>query len=179
IRQSGGRGQYGHCYIHVEPLVESEQNFEFVNQVKGGRIPQEYIPAIEKGIKETLPSGVLAGYPMMKLKVTVTDGSYHEVDSSEAAFKIAGSMGLKAAVRNASPILLEPVMHVEVVTPEDFMGDVIGDLNSKRGNILEMSDRLEAKVVDADVPLSEMFGYATSLRSMTQGRANYTIEFRE
>ena len=117
IRQSGGRGQYGHCYIHVEPLVESEQNFEFVNQVKGGRIPQEYIPAIEKGIKETLPSGVLAGYPMMKLKVTVTDGSYHEVDSSEAAFKIAGSMGLKAAVRNASPILLEPVMHVEVVTP--------------------------------------------------------------
>ncbi len=179
IRQSGGRGQYGHCYIHVEPLVESEQNFEFVNQVKGGRIPQEYIPAIEKGIKETLPSGVLAGYPMMKLKVTVTDGSYHEVDSSEAAFKIAGSMGLKAAVRNASPILLEPVMHVEVVTPEDFMGDVIGDLNSKRGNILEMSDRLEAKVVDADVPLSEMFGYATSLRSMTQGRANYTMEFRE
>jgi elongation factor G len=179
IRQSGGRGQYGHCYLRVEPLMDSEQNFEFINEVKGGHIPQEYIPAIEKGVKETLPDGVLAGYPMIKLKVTVTDGTYHEVDSSEAAFKIAGSIGLKAAVRNATPVLLEPIMHVEVITPEDFMGDVIGDLNSKRGNILEMTDRLESKVVDAEVPLSEMFGYATSLRSMTQGRANYTMEFRE
>ncbi|PIY96364.1 MAG: elongation factor G [Candidatus Kerfeldbacteria bacterium CG_4_10_14_0_8_um_filter_42_10] len=176
IRQSGGRGQYGHCYLTVEPL-ERGKGFEFVNKVKGGNIPAEYIPPIEKGVKEALDNGVLAGYPLVDVRATVTDGSYHEVDSSEAAFKIAGSMALQAAARKADLVLLEPIMKIEVITPENFMGDVIGDLNSKRAHIKEMKDRLNQKVIDAEVPLAEMFGYATTLRSMTQGRASYSMEF--
>jgi elongation factor G len=175
VRQSGGRGQYGHCTLTVEP-AGTGKGFEFVNKVKGGNIPSEYIPAIEKGVREAMDNGVLAGYPLVDVKVTVTDGSYHEVDSSEAAFKIAGSMGLRDAVKKASPILLEPIMKVEVITPENFMGDVIGDLNSKRASIKEMRDRKNIKVIDADVPLAEMFGYATTLRSATQGRASYSME---
>ncbi len=176
IKQSGGRGQYGHVWLRVEPL-ERGKGFEYVTEIKGGVIPQEYIPAVEKGVKEAMGSGVVAGYPVVDLKVTLHDGSYHEVDSSEAAFKIAGSMALKEGVRKGGPIILEPIMKVEVITPEKFMGDVIGDLNSKRAQIQEMSDRMEMKVVDAMVPLAEMFGYATSLRSMTQGRATFTMEF--
>jgi elongation factor G len=176
IRQSGGRGQYGHCWIKVQPR-ERGQGFEFVDDVKGGIIPREYIPAIEKGIKEALTKGVVAGFPMIDIEATVYDGSFHEVDSSEAAFKIAGSMAFQAASRKANPILLEPIMKVEVITPENFMGDVIGNLNSKRGQIEEMKDRGQSKVIDAKVPLAEMFGYATELRSMTQGRASYNMEF--
>ena len=176
IRQSGGRGQYGHCIVRVEPKERGE-GFEFANEVKGGNIPQEYIPAIEKGVKEALDRGVLAHYPIVDLKFTLLDGSYHDVDSSEAAFKIAGSMALQAGVKKASPVLLEPIMKAEVVTPEDFMGDVIGDLNSKRASIQEMRDRGNMKVIDAEVPLAEMFGYATQLRSMSQGRASYSMEF--
>ncbi|MFA6525280.1 MAG: elongation factor G [Patescibacteria group bacterium] len=175
VRQSGGRGQYGHCVLTVEPL-ETGKGFEFVDKVKGGNIPSEYIPAIEKGMREAMDNGVLAGYPLVDLRATVTDGSYHEVDSSEAAFKIAGSMGLRDAIKKANPVLLEPIMKVEVITPEDFMGDVIGDLNSKRASIKEMRDRKNIKVIDADVPLAEMFGYATTLRSATQGRASYSME---
>jgi elongation factor G len=180
IRQSGGRGQYGHCWIKVEPQ-EPGVGFEFVDEIKGGVIPQEYIAPIGKGIKEAMDNGVLAGYPMVDIKATVYDGSFHEVDSSEAAFKIAASMGFKEAVRRAKPIILEPIMKVNVITPENFMGDVVGDINSKRGIIREMSDRGEGnarvKVIDAEVPLASMFGYATQLRSMTQGRANYSMEF--
>ncbi len=176
IKQSGGRGQYGHCWIKIEPQ-DPGVGSEFVDGVKGGVIPREYIPAIEKGFKEALDKGVLAGYPMVDIKATVFDGSFHEVDSSEAAFKMAGIMAFKDAVRKASPILLEPVMKVEVTTPEEYMGNVIGDLNSKRGQIDQMSDRGKLKVVDAKVPLAEMFGYATALRSMSQGRANYSMEF--
>ncbi len=176
IRQSGGRGQYGHCYLKVEPQ-ERGQGFEFVNEVKGGNIPAEYIPAIEKGVKEALDNGVIAGYPLVDIKATVLDGSYHEVDSSEAAFKIAGSLALQEAIKRAKPVLLEPIMKIEVVTPEKFMGDVIGDLNSKRAQIQEMRDRGNIKLIDAHVPLAEMFGYATELRSMTQGRASYSMEF--
>lgn len=180
IRQSGGKGQYGHCWLKVEPQ-EPGKGFEFLDEVKGGAIPQEYIPAIEKGVKAAMDNGVVAGYPLVDIKATVYDGSYHDVDSSEAAFKIAGSLALKEAVRRASPIILEPIMKVNVMTPEQFMGDVVGDLNSKRGVIREMSDRGEGnsrvKVIDAEVPLSSMFGYATQLRSMTQGRANYAMEF--
>jgi len=176
VKQSGGRGQYGHCWLKIEPR-ERGAGFEFEDEVKGGVIPKEYIPAIEKGVKETLDNGILAGYPIQDVKVTVYDGSYHDVDSSEAAFKVAGSMAFKEAFRKATPVILEPVMKVEVVTPEQYMGDVIGDLNSKRGQIHEMTDRAGAKVIDAEVPLSEMFGYATSLRSMTQGRASYSMEF--
>jgi elongation factor G len=175
VRQSGGRGQYGHCVLNVEPL-EKGKGFEFVDKIKGGNIPSEYIPAIEKGMREAMDNGVLAGYPLVDIKATVTDGSYHEVDSSEASFKVAGSMGLKDAIKKADPILLEPIMKVEVTTPEDFMGDVIGDLNSKRASIKEMRDRKNIKVIDADVPLAEMFGYATTLRSSTQGRASYSME---
>ncbi|MCX6763835.1 MAG: elongation factor G, partial [Candidatus Moranbacteria bacterium] len=157
------------------------KGFEFISEIKGGVIPQEFIPAIEKGIKESLDNGVLAGYPMVDVKATVYDGSYHDVDSSEAAFKIAGSMGFKEACRRANPIILEPIMKVQVITSENFMGDVVGDLNSKRGIIKEMGDRGEGnarvKVIDAEVPLASMFGYATQLRSMTQGRASYTMEF--
>jgi elongation factor G len=180
IKQSGGRGQYGHCWIKVEPQ-EAGKGFEFVDEIKGGVIPQEYIPAIQKGIKDAMDTGVLAGYPMVDVKATVYDGSFHEVDSSEAAFKIAGSMGFKEAVRRAKPVILEPIMKVVVTTPEQFMGDVVGDINSKRGIIKEMDDRGEGnarvKIIDSEVPLSAMFGYATSLRSMTQGRANYSMEF--
>jgi elongation factor G len=175
IRQSGGRGQYGHCYLRVKPL-ETGKGFEFEDEVKGGAIPREYIPAIEKGVKEAKEKGILAGYPMVDVSVTVYDGSYHEVDSSEAAFKIAGSMAFQDACRKADPIILEPVMKVEVVTPEQFMGDVVGDINSKRGKVEEMSERGQMKVIDAKVPLAEMFGYATQLRSMTQGRASYSME---
>jgi len=176
IKQSGGRGQYGHCWMKIEPQ-EAGKGSEFVDAVKGGLIPREYIPAIEKGFKEALDKGVLAGYPMVDIKASVFDGSYHEVDSSEAAFKMAGIMAFKDAVRKANPILLEPVMKVEVTTPEEYMGNVIGDLNSKRGQIDQMTDRGKLKVVDAKVPLAEMFGYATQLRSMSQGRANYSMEF--
>lgn len=178
IKQSGGRGQYGHCWVRVEPL-ERGKGFEFVNGVKGGAIPQEYITPIQKGVKEALDKGVLAGYPVLDVKATVYDGSYHEVDSSEAAFKIAGSMALREAARKAKIVILEPIMKVEVITPEDFMGDVIGDLNAKRGQIQEMRDRGNAKVIDAQVPLASMFGYATQLRSMSQGRASYSMEFLE
>ncbi|MCE5195340.1 MAG: elongation factor G [Nitrospiraceae bacterium] len=175
IRQSGGRGQYGHVYLEVEP--SAGKGFEFVNKIVGGTIPREYIPAVEKGIKEALDTGVLAGYPMVDIKVTLYDGSYHDVDSSEMAFKIAGSMGFKEASRKAKPVLLEPIMSIEVVTPEIYMGDVIGDLNSRRGKIQSMEKRGNAQVIRAEVPLSSMFGYATDMRSKTQGRATYTMQF--
>ncbi|MCX6785281.1 MAG: elongation factor G [Candidatus Komeilibacteria bacterium] len=176
IRQSGGRGQYGHCWLRVEPQ-ERGKGFEFIEEIKGGLIPKEYLPAIQKGVKEASDNGVLAGYPLIDFKATVFDGSYHEVDSSEAAFKIAGSMAFQSAVRKAHLILLEPMMKIEVVTPEEFMGDVIGDLNSRRGQINEMSDRGQTKVIDGLVPLASMFGYVTALRSLTQGRASSNMEF--
>lgn len=176
IRQSGGRGQYGHCWLRLSPR-EKGAGFEFKDEVKGGVIPREYIPAIKKGVAEAMDRGVLAGYPAIDIAVAVYDGTYHEVDSSEAAFKIAGSMAFQEAFKRASPIILEPVMKVEVITPEQFMGDVIGDINSKRGQIQEMRDRSGVKVIDAMVPLAEMFGYATALRSMSQGRASYSMEF--
>ncbi|MBU0636810.1 MAG: elongation factor G [Patescibacteria group bacterium] len=176
IRQSGGRGQYGHCWLKVEPQEEGK-GFEFVDEVRGGAIPREYIAPIEKGVKEALERGISAGYPVVDVKVTVFDGSFHEVDSSEAAFKIAGSMAFQIAAKKANPIILEPIMRVEAITPEEFMGEIIGDLNSKRAQIDEMSDRGNVKVIKAKVPLSEMFGYATQLRSMSQGRASYNMEF--
>lgn len=175
IRQSGGRGQYGHCFLRVEPKPRSE-GFEFVNAIKGGAIPREYIPAIEKGVKESLENGVLAGYPLVDIQVTVFDGTYHEVDSSEIAFKIAGSMALQTAVRQANLVLLEPIMKVEVTTPEEFMGDVIGDLSSKRAQILGTVQRGKTRIITALVPLAELSRYATILRSMTQGRAAYYME---
>ncbi|HEY3305295.1 MAG TPA: elongation factor G [Candidatus Binatia bacterium] len=176
IRQTGGRGQYGHVYITVEPLPPAK-GFEFVDAVKGGRIPREYIPAVEKGIREALDNGPLAGYPVVDVKVTLFDGSYHDVDSSEIAFKIAGSMAFKEAARKASPVLLEPIMSVEVVTPEEFMGEVIGNISSRRGKVLGMDSRAAAQIIQAQVPLAQMFGYATDVRSMTQGRATYTMQF--
>lgn len=180
IKQSGGRGQYGHCWIKVEPQ-EPGAGFEFVDQIKGGVIPQEYIAPIQKGVKEAMNSGVLAGYPVVDIKATLYDGSFHEVDSSEIAFKIAASMAFQEATRRANPVILEPIMKVQVITPEQFMGDVVGDVNSKRGIIKEITDRGEGnarvKVIDAEIPLASMFGYATQLRSMTQGRANYFMEF--
>ncbi|MEY4744973.1 MAG: elongation factor [Candidatus Parcubacteria bacterium] len=176
IKQSGGRGQYGHCYLKVEPKARGE-GYEFVDEVTGGAIPREFIPAIQKGVKEALDRGIQAGYPIVDVKVTVYDGTYHDVDSNEVAFKIAGSMAFQDACKKAGPVLLEPIMKVEVLTPEQFMGDVIGDLSSKRGTIKEMRDRASVKVIDAEVPLAEMFGYATQLRSMTQGRASYSMEF--
>ncbi len=176
IKQSGGRGQYGHCWLRVEPR-DRGAGHEFVDEIKGGIIPREFIPAIEKGVKEAETKGILAGYPVVDIKSTVYDGSYHEVDSSEVAFKVAASMAFQEAAKKAKPIILEPIMKVEVVTPEQFMGDVIGDLNSKRAQISEMKDRVTMKVIDGFVPLAEMFGYATSLRSMTQGRATYSMEF--
>ena len=180
IRQSGGRGQYGHVWLKVGPK-ERGAGLEFLDEIKGGVIPSEYIPAVGKGVKEAADKGVLAGYPLVDLSVTLYDGSYHDVDSSEMAFKIAGSMALQEAAKRAKLILLEPTMHLQVITPEQFMGDVIGDINSKRGRIEKIEDRGEGvslvKIIDAKVPLSEMFGYATSLRSMTQGRANFTMEF--
>ena len=176
IRQSGGRGQYGHVVLHVA-AKERGEGFEFVNKIKGGAIPQEYIPAIEKGVKEAMDKGVVAGYPVIDLKATLLDGSFHEVDSSEFAFKIAASIALKEAARKASPILLEPIMKLEVIVPAEFFGDSIGDLSARRGRIEETKDRLNLKVIDAKVPLSEMFGYATALRSLTEGRGTFTMEF--
>jgi len=176
IRQSGGRGQYGHVWLTVEPQ-EPGKGFEFVNKIVGGTVPKEYIPAVEKGVREAMTSGVVAGYPMVDLKVTLFDGSYHEVDSSEMAFKIAASMGFKEATKRANPVLLEPIMDLEVIVPEEYMGDVIGNLSSKRGKILGMKMRGGAQVISAQVPLAEMFGYATDLRSMTQGRGVFTMQF--
>ena len=176
IRQSGGRGQYGHVWLRVEP-GEPASGFEFLNEIKGGVIPQEYIPAAEKGIKEAMEKGIKAGFPLVDIKVALYDGSFHEVDSSEAAFKIAASMALQEAAKRANVVLLEPIMDVEVITPDQFLGDVTGDINSKRGKIEEMTERGQAKVIKSNVPLSEMFGYATKLRSMTQGRASYNMEF--
>jgi len=176
VRQSGGRGQYGHVWLTLEPRERGE-GFEFVNKIVGGAIPREYIPAVEKGVKEAMEGGVLAGYPVVDLRVAVIDGSYHEVDSSEMAFKIAGSMALKEGAKKAGIALLEPIMSVEVVTPEDYMGDVIGDLNSRRGKVQSMDKRGKAQIINAMVPLSEMFGYSTDLRSKTQGRATYSMQF--
>lgn len=176
VRQSGGRGQYGHVVLNLEPLGAGG-GYEFVDKISGGVIPREYIPAVDSGIQEALQSGVLAGYPMVDVRATLVFGSYHEVDSSEMAFKIAGSMAVKKAARAANPVLLEPIMAVEVVTPEDYMGDVIGDLSSRRGRVEGMDQRGNAQVIKAQVPLSEMFGYATDLRSRTQGRATYSMQF--
>jgi elongation factor G len=176
VRQTGGRGQYGDVYIEVEPAAAGE-GFSFENKIVGGAVPKEYVPAVEKGIREALQTGVLAGYPMVDIKVRLTDGSYHEVDSSEMAFKIAGSMGFKEACRRGKPTLLEPVMDVEVVTPEEYMGAIVGDLNSRRGRIISMEARGTSQVIRANVPLGQMFGYATEMRSMTQGRATYTMQF--
>jgi elongation factor G len=179
VKQSGGRGQFGHCWIRLEKQEELSEDLEFVDEIKGGVIPKEYLPAIQKGINEAMHKGIVAGYPMVGIKATCYDGSYHDVDSSEVAFKMAGSMAFAAAAAKCQPVLLEPLMAVEVTTPEEYMGDVVGDLSSKRGQIEEMVDRGNAKVIRAKVPLSEMFGYATSLRSMTQGRASYAMEFSQ
>ena len=174
-RQSGGKGQYGHVKIHVEPN-ESGKGYEFVNATVGGSVPKEYIPAVDAGIQGAMLAGVLAGYPVVDVKVTLYDGSYHEVDSSEMAFKIAGSMAFKEACQKAGPTLLEPIMKVSVIVPDEYMGDVIGDLNSRRGQIQGFEARSGAQQIDAFVPLAEMFGYATDLRSRTQGRGQYTME---
>ncbi|HWO99096.1 MAG TPA: elongation factor G [Methylococcus sp.] len=178
VRQTGGRGQYGHVWLRLEPL-EPGSGYEFVNAIVGGVVPKEYIPAVDKGVQEQLQNGVLAGFPVVDVRVTLFDGSYHEVDSSEMAFKIAGSMAFKEGARKASPVLLEPIMKVEVVTPEEYMGDVVGDINRRRGMIQGMDDAPAGKVVRCEVPLSEMFGYATDLRSATQGRATYTMQFEK
>lgn len=178
VRQSGGRGQFGHVWLRIEPK-EPGSGYEFINAIVGGVIPKEYIPAVDKGVQEQMENGVIAGYPVVDVKVTLFDGSYHDVDSSEMAFKIAGSMGFKEGAKKAKPVLLEPIMKVEVVTPEDYMGDVMGDLNRRRGIVQGMEDTPAGKVVRAQVPLSEMFGYATDLRSATQGRATYTMEFEK
>src|SRR6201999_3225425 len=175
VRQTGGSGQFGVVFIDLEPAPG--EGFEFVNKIKGGAIPSEYIPAVKKGIEEALENGVRAGYPMVDVRVTLVDGKYHEVDSSEIAFKVAGSLALQEAARRAKPVLLEPVFSVEVVTPEEYMGDVIGDLNRRRGHVHGMEPRGNAQVINAFVPLAEMFGYATDLRSTTQGRATYTMQF--
>jgi elongation factor G len=176
VRQSGGRGQYGHVWITLEP-TEPGKGYEFVNGIVGGTVPKEYIPAVDKGIREATANGILAGYPVVDVKITLFDGSYHDVDSNEMAFKIAGSMAFKDAMANAKPVLLEPIMKVEVVTPEDYYGDIVGDLNRRRGQIVGMEDSISGKVVTAEVPLAEMFQYSTSMRSMSQGRATYTMEF--
>ena len=176
VRQSGGRGQFGHVWLRIEPR-ESGEGYEFVNQIVGGVVPKEYIPAVDKGVQEQMENGVLAGFPVVDVKVTLFDGSYHEVDSNEMAFKIAGSMGFKEGARKAGAVLLEPMMKVEVETPEDYLGDVMGDLNRRRGNLQGVDDAYGSKLIRAEVPLSEMFGYATALRSATQGRATYSMEF--
>src|SRR5436309_2934114 len=176
IRQTGGRGQYGHVVISLDPTGPGG-GYEFVDKIAGGVIPKEYIPSVDAGIQDALQSGVVAGYPMVDVRATLTYGSYHDVDSSEMAFKIAGSMALKEAARKAKPVLLEPIMHVEVVTPEDYMGDVIGDLSSRRCKVEGMEQRGSSQVIRAQVPLAEMFGYSTDLRSRTQGRATYTMQF--
>jgi elongation factor G len=175
IKQTGGRGQYGHCYLKIEPLARGTGN-EFVDEVKGGTIPREYIPAVEAGVEDACVNGVLAGYPVTDVKATVYDGSYHDVDSSEIAFKMAGIFAFKEAFKRAKPVLLEPIMFVEVLVPEEYMGDVIGDLNSRRCVIQELTNRGHLKAIKGLVPLSEMFGYATSVRSLSQGRATYTME---
>lgn len=176
IKQSGGRGQYGHVRLKIESQ-ERGAGFAFVNAIKGGAIPNEFIPAVEKGVNEAVTRGVVAGFPLVDLKVTLYDGSYHDVDSSEAAFKIAASMGFQEGVKNSKPILLEPIMKIQVIAPTEFLGDITGDISSKRGRIEAMNDRFNTKVIDSQVPLSEMFGYATTLRSITQGRASFTMEF--
>ncbi|MFM2318245.1 MAG: hypothetical protein RLZZ215_866 [Pseudomonadota bacterium] len=176
VRQSGGRGQYGHIWLRLEPLAEGE-GYQFENAIIGGVVPKEFIPAIDKGVREQMGNGVMVGYPLVDIKVTAFDGSYHDVDSSELAFKIAGSMALRSGVLAADPVLLEPIMKVEVVTPEDYMGDVMGDLNRRRGVVQGMDDSPSGKIIRAEVPLSEMFGYATDVRSATQGRASYSMEF--
>jgi len=178
VRQTGGRGQYGHVWLRLEPLPEGK-GYEFVNEIVGGTVPREYIPAVDKGVKEALLSGVIAGFPIVDVRVAITDGSYHDVDSNEMAFKIAGSMAFKAGFATAKPVLLEPIMNVEVVTPEEYSGDVIGDLNRRRGQITGMDESPSGKVVTAEVPLAEMFGYATTVRSMSQGRATFTMEFKK
>ncbi len=178
IRQSGGRGQYGHVWLRIEPL-EAGAGYEFVNEIVGGVVPKEYIPAVDKGVQEQLKSGVLAGYPMLDVRVSIFDGSYHDVDSNEMAFKIAGSMCFREGARKANPVLLEPIMKVEITTPEEYMGDVVGDINRRRGIILGMQDTASGKTVSCEVPLSEMFGYATDLRSATQGRATYSMQFEK
>jgi elongation factor G len=176
VRQSGGRGQYGHVVLKLEPQ-ESGAGYEFVNEIVGGVVPKEYIPAVDKGIQEQLKNGIIAGYPVVDVKVTLYDGSYHDVDSSEMAFKIAGSMGFKEGCAKAKPVLLEPIMKVEIVTPEEYLGSVNGDLNRRRGILQGTEDSPAGKIIRAEVPLSDMFGYATDLRSATQGRATYTMEF--
>ncbi len=180
VRQSGGRGQYGHVWVKLEPLPlddEDSPTFLFENKIVGGVVPKEYVPAVQQGIEEQMQTGVLAGYPILGVKATLYDGSYHDVDSNEMAFKVAGSMAMKQGALDADPALLEPIMRVEVVTPEEFMGDVVGDLNRRRGLVQGMEDTPAGKVIRAEVPLSEMFGYATDLRSATQGRASYVMEF--
>ena len=177
VRQTGGRGQYGHVWLKIEPFRDSEEHYEFVDRIVGGAVPKEYISAVDKGIQQQMRNGVLAGYPLIDLRATLYDGSYHEVDSSEMAFRVAGSMALREAALKAKPVLLEPVMEVEVVTPEDYMGDVVGDLSRRRGIIGGMDENPAGKIIRADVPLAEMFGYSTDLRSATQGRATYTMEF--
>jgi len=176
VRQTGGHGQYGHAKIRLEPLTDGTE-YEFENDVVGGVIPREYIKPVDQGIREALQHGVVAGFPMIGVKISLYDGSYHEVDSSEMAFKVAGSLAFKDAASRAEPVLLEPLMEVEAVTPDDYMGDVIGDLNSRRGKITSLEQRAGSRVISAFVPLAEMFGYATQLRSMTQGRATYTMQF--
>jgi elongation factor G len=178
VRQSGGRGQYGHVYLRIEPS-EAGSGYEFVNEIVGGAVPKEYIPAVDRGVQDQMENGVVAGYPVVDCKVTLYDGSYHDVDSSEMAFKIAGSMCFREGAAKADPVLLEPIMKVEVVTPEDYMGDVMGDLNRRRGLPQGMDDTPAGKVIRAEVPLAEMFGYATDLRSMSQGRAVYSMEFQK
>ena len=177
VRQTGGRGQYGHVWIRVEPLLDADDNYQFIDKISGGAIPKEYIPAVNKGIQEQLANGVIAGYPLINVRATLYDGSFHDVDSSEMAFKIAGSMAMRKAALSANPVLLEPVMAVEVVTPDEYMGDVVGDLNRRRGIIDGMDENPAGRIVRSFVPLGEMFGYSTDLRSATQGRATYTMEF--
>jgi elongation factor G len=177
VKQSGGKGQYGHVWLIMEPN-EPGKGFEFIDAIKGGTVPREFIPAVEKGLRETIPSGVLAGFPVVDVKVTLFDGSYHDVDSNENAFKMAASIGFKDGMRKADPVLLEPMMAVEVETPEDYMGDVMGDLSSRRGMIQGMEDNASGKVIRAEVPLAEMFGYSTTVRSLSQGRASYSMEFK-
>jgi elongation factor G len=178
VKQSGGKGQYGHVWLKIEPQPEGK-GYEFVDAIKGGVVPREFIPSVDKGCKDTMNSGVMAGYPVVDIKVTLFDGSYHDVDSSQIAFELAGSMAFKDGCRKASPVLLEPMMAVEVETPEDYAGTVMGDLSSRRGMVQGMDDMVGGgKAIKAEVPLSEMFGYATTLRSLTQGRATYTMEFK-
>jgi elongation factor G len=177
VKQSGGKGQYGHVWLKVEPN-EQGKGYEFVDAIKGGTVPREFIPAVDKGLQETIVAGVLAGYPIEDVKVTLYDGSYHDVDSNENAFKMAASFAFKDACRKADPVLLEPMMAVEVETPEEYMGDVMGDLSSRRGIVQGMDDNATGKVITVEVPLSEMFGYSTTLRSLSQGRATYSMEFK-